>query len=291
MDFHYPTLSDKETVQKIFDKDNTDCCEYCFGNLFMWSDVYENKINTDNGIFTSKTFKDSFYCYPRGGGDKKAVIESIIEKDKNARFYGLTEKDKDELLTFFPDKFECFEDRDAFEYIYRTEDLAYLQGKKYHSKKNHASYFEKNFDWHYEEITPENIARCIIMNDQWERLNEKKEPTEIENEHEAIEKAFKSFFELGLYGGILFIENEAVAFTFGEKLNSNTFCTHVEKAYADFRGAYQIINRELASSLLGKYEFINREEDTGSEGLRNAKLSYHPVKLLTKYTAKLKENL
>lgn len=291
MDFHYPTLSDKETVQKIFDKDNTDCCEYCFGNLFMWSDVYENKINTDNGIFISKTFKDSFYCYPRGGGDKKAVIESIIEKDKNAQFYGLTEKDKDELLTLFPDKFECFEDRDAFEYIYRTEDLAYLRGKKYHSKKNHASYFEKNFDWHYEEITPENIDRCIIMNDQWERLNEKKEPTEIENEHEAIGKAFKSFFELGLYGGILFIENEAVAFTFGERLNSNTFCTHVEKAYADFRGAYQIINRELAASLLGKYEFINREEDTGSEGLRNAKLSYHPVKLLTKYTAKLKENL
>lgn len=290
MDFHYPTLSDKETVQKIFDKDSTDCCEYCFGNLFMWSDVYENRINTDNGIFISKTFKDSFYCYPRGG-DKKTVIESIIEKDKNAQFYGLTEKDKEELITLFPDKFEYFEDRDAFEYIYRTEDLAFLRGKKYHSKKNHASYFEKNFDWHYEEITPENIDRCIIMNDQWERLNEKKEPTEIENEHEAIGKAFKSFFELGLYGGILFIENEAVAFTFGEKLNDNTFCTHVEKAYADFRGAYQIINRELASSLLGKYEFINREEDTGSEGLRNAKLSYHPVKLLTKYTAKLKENL
>lgn len=291
MDFHYPTLSDKETVQKIFDNNSTDCCEYCFGNLFMWSDVYENKINTDNGIFISKTFKDSFYCYPRGSGDKKAVIESIIEKDKNAQFYGLTEKDKEELITLFPDKFEYFEDRDAFEYIYRTEDLAFLRGKKYHSKKNHASYFEKNFDWHYEEITPENIDRCIIMNDQWERLNEKKEPTEIENEHEAIGKAFKSFFELGLYGGILFIENEAVAFTFGERLNSNTFCTHVEKAYADFRGAYQIINRELAASLLGKYEFINREEDTGSEGLRNAKLSYHPVKLLTKYTAKLKENL
>ena len=288
MDFHYPTLSDKETVQKIFDSESTDCCEYCFGNVFMWSDIYENKINTDNGIFISKTFKDSFYCYPRGIGDKKAVLKEIIENNRHARFYGLTEKDKEELNTLFPEKFVFFEDRDAFEYIYRTEDLAYLRGKKYHSKKNHASYFEKTFDWHYEEITPENIDRCIIMNDQWERLNEKKEPTEIENEHEAIGKAFNNFFELGLYGGILFIEREAVAFTFGEKLNSNTFCTHVEKAYADFRGAYQIINRELAASLLGKYEFINREDDTGSEGLRNAKLSYHPSTLLTKYTAVFK---
>ncbi len=288
MDFHYPTLSDKETVQKIFDKDTTDCCEYCFANVFMWSDVYENKINTGNGIFISKAFKDSFYCYPRGKGDKKAVLKEITEDDRHARFYGLTEKDKEELNTLFPERFDFFEDRDAFEYIYRTEDLAFLRGKKYHSKKNHASYFEKNFDWHYEEITPENIERCVIMNDQWEKLNEKKEPTEIEREHEAIEKAFNNFFDLGLYGGILFIQNEAVAFTFGERLNDNTFCTHVEKAYADFRGAYQIINRELAASLLGKYEFINREDDTGSEGLRSAKLSYHPSILLKKYTAVLK---
>lgn len=288
MDFHYPTLSDKEAVQKIFDKDTTDCCEYCFGNIFMWSDVYKNKINTENGIFISKTFKDSFYCYPRGNGDKKSVIKSIIEKDKNVQFYGLTEKDKDELDKLFPKEFEFFEDRDAFEYIYKTEDLAFLRGKKYHSKKNHTSYFEKNFNWHYEAITPENIYRCVIMNDQWERLNEKKAPTEIESEHEAINKAFKSFFDLELYGGILFVENEAVAFTFGEKLNSYTFCTHVEKAYANFRGAYQMINRELAASLLGKYEFINREEDTGSEGLRSAKLSYHPEILLKKYTAVLK---
>lgn len=288
MDFHYPTLEDKSAVQEIFDSVNTDCCEYSFSNVFMWSKGYDNKISVNNGIFISKISDSSVYCYPVGHGNKKAVIEEIISHDKNAMFYGLTEKDKEELAELFPEKFEYVEDRDAFEYIYKTEDLAALSGKKYHSKKNHTRFFEKTFDWHYEEITPQNIDRCILMDDQWERLNEKKDPTEIEREHAAIDKAFSNFFDLGLYGGILFIENEAVAFTFGEKLNNNTFCTHVEKAYASFRGAYQMINRELAKSLLGKYEFINREEDTGSEGLRSAKLSYHPVKLLAKYNAILK---
>lgn len=288
MDFHSPTLSEKQAVQEIFDSDSTDCCEYCFGNVFMWSDIYETEICVQNGVFVSRSFKDSFYCYPKGSGDKKAVIEEIIKNDKNALFYALTESDKNELCYLFPDEFEISEERDAFEYIYKTEDLAFLRGKKYHGKKNHASYFEKTFDWNFEEITPENIDRCILLNDQWERLNEQKEPTEIESEHEAIFKTLNSFFDLKLFGGILFIENEAVAFTFGERLNSNTFCTHVEKAYANFRGAYQMINRELAKALLGKYEFINREEDTGSEGLRQAKLSYHPVKLLTKYTARFK---
>ncbi len=288
MDFHSPELSDKSAVMKIFDSENAECCEYCFGNIFMWSDIYKNEIITDNGVFVSKTLTDSFYLYPKGPGDKKSVIEKIISDGKNITFYGLTGKDKDELCGYFPDKFEFFQDRDSFEYIYKTEDLANLRGKKYHSKKNHISFFEKTFDWHFEEITPENIDRCIILNNQWERLNEKKEPDDIEREHRAIDKVFGSFFELGLFGGILFIEDEAVAFAFGEQLNGNTFCTHVEKAYANIRGAYQMINRELAKALLGKYEFINREDDAGSEGLRSAKLSYHPVKLLTKYNAVFK---
>lgn len=93
---------------------------------------------------------------------------------------------------------------------------------------------------------------------------------------------------MGLEGGILTIQNEIVAFTFGERLNDTTFCTHVEKAYGNIRGAYQMINRELARHLLGKYEFINREDDTGSEGLRSAKLSYKPCRLVTKYTARYK---
>ena len=84
---------------------------------------------------------------------------------------------------------------------------------------------------------------------------------------------------------MLTIQNEIVAFTFGERLNSNTFCTHVEKAYGNIRGAYQMINRELAKQMLGKYEFINREDDTGSEGLRKAKLSYYPHRLVIKYSA------
>ena len=72
---------------------------------------------------------------------------------------------------------------------------------------------------------------------------------------------------------------------FGEKLNNNTFCTHVEKAYGNIRGAYQMINREFARQLSDRYEYINREDDTGSEGLRRAKLSYHPHRLVIKYSA------
>ncbi len=290
MEFHSPTLFDRDWVEKAFLKGNTDCCEYCFGNIYMWSQIYNNKICNDNGIFVSVDLTDEpVFCYPIGIGDKKATIERLIEHSKNLggalEFFGVTDRDKEELECLFPNQFEITETREYFDYVYKTEDLANLVGRKYHSKKNHISYFEKNFDWKYEPITPENIEQCLLLNEHWERLNREKNPEEISQEHLAIKIALDSFFDLGLEGGVLTIQNEIVAFTFGERLNENTFCTHVEKAYGNIRGAYQMINRQLARQLLSRYEFINREDDTGSEGLRRAKLSYNPHRLVTKYSA------
>ncbi len=290
MEFHSPTLNDRAWVEKAFNEAQTDCCEYCFGNIFMWSDVYNNKILNDDGIFVSADFTDKpVFCYPVGKGDKKATIEKLIKYAKSLNteleFFGLTEKDKDELNTLFPNQFEIEETRDFFDYLYKSEDLSTLAGRKYHSKKNHVSYFEKTFDWKYEPINERNIEQCRLLNDHWERLNKQKNPEEITEENLAIKKALKHYFDLGFEGGVLTIQGEIAAFTFGERLNDTTFCTHVEKAYGNIRGAYQMINRELARQLQDKYEFINREEDTGSEGLRRAKLSYQPHRLVIKYSA------
>ena len=259
----------------------------------MWTDIYENKIYNDNGIFVSADFTDEpFFCYPIGDGDKKTTIEKLIDFSKtlgvSLEFFGMTEKDRDELQFLFPKQFEITEERDYFDYLYTSESLAQLAGRKLASKRNHISYFEKTFDWKYEPITKENIHKCELLNEHWERLNREKNPEEIGDEHLAIKKALANFFDLDFEGGILTIENEIVAFTFGEKLNNNTFCTHVEKAYGNIRGAYQMINREFARQLKDRYEYINREDDTGSEGLRRAKLSYHPHRLVIKYSAKFK---
>ena len=290
MDFHSPTLQDKEWVTKAFLEGQTDCCEYCFGNIYMWSDIYDNKIYNDNGIFISADFTDEpIFCYPIGNGDKKSTISKLIEFAKslnvNFEFFGLTEKDRDELNYLFPNQFDIHETRDFFDYLYKSEDLANLVGRKYHSKKNHVSYFEKNFDWKYEPINKDNIEQCLLLNDHWEGLNKQKTPEEISDENKAIKKALNNYFDLDFEGGVLTIQDEIVAFTFGERLNDNTFCTHVEKAYGNIRGAYQMINREFARQLQDRYEFINREEDTGSEGLRRAKLSYQPHRLVIKYSA------
>ena len=123
------------------------------------------------------------------------------------------------------------------------------------------------------------------MNEKWYTLNVEKDREGIEDEREVLRLNFAHFEEIGGVGGVLRIDGEVVAFTFGERLNDNTFDTHFEKAYSDIRGAYPMINQLFAKNLLSDYEFINREDDVGSEGLRSAKLSYHPEFLVEKYSA------
>ena len=109
----------------------------------------------------------------------------------------------------------------------------------------------------------------------------------LDAERQAIQRAFDHYTELNLKGGALVVDSRVVAFTYGSPINTDTFDVAVEKADANYIGAYTMVNNEFVKSLPSQYEFINREEDLGIEGLRKAKLSYHPTEILDKYTAKL----
>lgn len=120
-------------------------------------------------------------------------------------------------------------------------------------------------EWSYEPITADNLDECRAMNAEWEHRNREKDPEAMDDELDAINISFENYFDLGFVGGLLRANGEVVAFTFGEEMNPEVFCTHIEKAYADVRGAYPMINREFAANALSQYKYINREDDTGSE--------------------------
>lgn len=294
LNFRQPELQDMTWVKKVMTASNEMACEYCFGNLYMWSRVYKNTIAEFDGLFLARDgVEDACYFYPCGVGDKKKAIEELIKfskanNEKTFEMYCLTPKNVEELKNMYQDEFEFLEDRAYFDYIYSSEDLINLSGRKYHAKRNHISYFKNNFDWKYEKITCENIDECFEMNKKWEVLrNKDNQDSEItlDDEFEAIKRAFDKFDEIGFIGGLLRKDGEVIAYTFGEEISKDTFCVHVEKAYADIRGAYPMINQQFSEHELKAYKYINREEDVGDEGLRKAKLSYNPTILLPKYKA------
>lgn len=290
LDFKAPRIEDKQWVSLLMDSTQRENCEYCFGNIFIWSPIYSTYIARFEDYFLAAGMEnDGAYCFPMGHGDLRKAIEAVRadahDRGRQLRFFGVTDADKLALETVCPGEFTFEEDRDFFDYIYRREDLATLSGKKYHAKRNHIAAFERNAPYTYEEIDESNIADCIAMDAVWKAENLDKNPVELEHEQQALMRAFDHYQALDFRGALLRVDGEVAAFTLGEAMGSRIFCTHFEKAFARIRGAYPMINREFAARSLSGFSMINREEDTGDEGLRKAKLSYHPVKLLVKYDA------
>ena len=290
LEFKTQEMSDQKWVTDCMRAGEELACEYCFGNLYMWSTVYGNTVTRYENLFIARDNTERpMYLFPCGEGNKKGAIEELLRCAKAdgmpLMLYCLTPKRVRELDCLMPDAFDYIPMRDYYDYIYNAEDLINLAGRKYHGKRNHISYFKKTYDWHYEPLDENNMDECLKMNDEWERRNQEKNPEEIGNELIALRRGFDKYFELGFKGGVLRANGDVVAYTFGEALSNTVFCTHIEKAFADVRGAYPTINREFAANALSEYRLINREEDTGSEGLRKAKESYYPSVLLPKYRA------
>ncbi len=288
------TLEDKGWIDEILKKSDYMASEYSFGNHFIWKTSYKVKVANVNGFYVAASDHGDeglSFLYPAGVGDVKPVIEQMMEYCKENGFefkmHSVLEQSKIELEKLFPEKFNIQEDRDLADYIYRSEDLINLSGKKYHGKRNHIARFKEN-NWTFEPITEENIDDCREMNRKWCVMNECASDESKKAECHAVKRAFQFFKELNFFGGLLRVDGEVVAYTMAERLSSNTVVVHIEKAFANIQGAYPAINREFVANMANNYEYINREEDMGVEGLRKAKLSYQPTILLAKYGVTLR---
>ncbi len=293
VEFHKITLSDKAWMQNCFKAKKEISCEYTFGNIFGYSASENISVALCNGCMLSKWEYGEivYYSYPIGGGDEVSALKELVayikSENKKARIFAMTKEDAELFRSVFADEFEALPNRDAFDYVYNSEDLINLKGKKYQPKRNHISFFKRNNNWTYEKITKDNIADCLKMNEEWLASGDTEHREDLEEESKIIKLVFENFEELSFVGGLIRIDGKAVAFSMGEALDEETFCVHFEKAFSDIRGAYPMINQQFVENELSSFKYINREDDLGIENLRKAKLSYRPAFLFEKYEAQI----
>lgn len=281
-------LEDKVWVDELLSYSDFRGCEYSFGNNFIWRSIYNMKIARYKDFYL--IHHDKGYFFPAGKGDLKEVVEELkkhSENDGNPLCITTMNKLSMEWLKeTYCESIEITTNRDLYDYIYNYNDLSTLGGKKLHSKRNHINRFKEN-NWRYEKITPLNIAECKEMSTKWCELNNGDDKEKV-NEACAVNDGLKNYFKLGFVGGLLKVDEKVHAFTFGEKLNSDTFVVHVEKAFTEIQGSYPAINFEFINNECFGYKYINREEDMGLENLRKSKLSYRPVFLEEKFMVSFK---
>ncbi len=214
-----------------------------------------------------------------------AMMEWFQSQQKEFHMHLVQQQEFVLLEQWYPGRFQIAYDRDSADYVYETEKLTTLAGKKLHGKRNHINKFKENYPgWVYEPVGAGNVEECFQMALKWREEAECEQDEEKRAEMCVTLNALRLFEELGLKGGLLRAEpeGEVLAFTIGEPLNPDTFVVHIEKAFAGIQGAYPMINQQFVIHEAQGYQYVNREEDTGAEGLRKAKLSYRPVFLVEK---------
>lgn len=289
MDYKKVSLEDRALLERYLSMKKDRCCDMTFANIYLWSRQYPTEFEMKGNCLVFRDMESPWsFSFPYGAEeDQKETIELLErqaqEEGHPFRMHLVTPSDFEKLECWYPGKYKITYVRDVADYVYETEKLISLSGKKYHGKKNHVNKFKNTYpDWSYEKLTDENVEDCFQMALKWRTQNGCEEDEEKRAEMCVTLNALRLYKELHLTGGVLLAEGRVVAFTLGEKLNPDMFVVHIEKAFADVPGAYPMINQQFLLHEAQEYLYVNREDDAGTDGLRKAKESYRPVFLMEK---------
>jgi hypothetical protein len=264
--------------------------EFTFSGLYLFRNKYKYRISRDGlpdggFIISGEQAGKKFFMTPCAAPELETLKDLFAAHDywKNI---------SDSVLAPVKEKLEgCgfvfSEDRDNFDYLYYRKDLAELAGKKYHKKKNHVKNFLSTYPNHeHRPMSAELIPAAFDVLEQW-RQNLILRNIDEDGDYEAAREALELFDILSLKGAVYFVEDKPVAYCLGESIaRGRMFAIHFEKAIDGYRGIYQFVNQSFAAALPRFFTLINREQDLGNEGLRQAKMTYRPCDFVKKHTAK-----
>ena len=286
------SLEEEPLFDELFSRFPPVISEFTFTNLFIWRHAYRIKISRFQNFLCllSAQGRNSFFFPPIGEGDvvecSRMLLRYLEENGISPKIARVPES----LVANTDWRREGFVaeiDRDQSDYVYLTEDLIHLNGRKYHRKRNHIKQFKEKYTYRYIPLTPEWISECLRLETEWCDLRHCEEIPGLANESLAIKNIFSHFEELKVKGAAILIDGRVEAFTFGEPLNPETVVIHIEKANLIYEGLYPLINQAFLENEWSRFPYVNREQDLGEEGLRKAKESYFPHHMVNKYTITL----
>lgn len=175
-------------------------------------------------------------------------------------------------------------DRANFDYVYRVKDMATLAGRNYSAKRNLIKQCLRNYTCVFEKISEANLDECRDLLNRWCDLRHCELDHGLSGEWQALKETMTNFLNFGQLGGLVRVNGAVEAFAIGERLNRDTAVCHFEKFLPTIQGLGQLINQWFAAHCLGEFTYVNREQDLGLPGLRQAKESYHPAHLVEKFT-------
>jgi len=280
-------LADKKDFDLVLEKLQPEASDLNFSNFFMWSRAYGLTVSylaeLDFWLLLAKPPKwKPFFFVPIGDWSDRDKLREVIDQMHRVAsqegiqfFLRRVPENMLNILQQLDPALQYREDRNTFDYLYSSESLSKLAGRKLHGKRNHLNQFLRKYEWSYHKVDREIAAECLQLATPWFDLHAVEDMENI-----AMERMLQNYEALELTGGVIRINGEIQALTVGERLNRETVVIHIEKANTEYDGIYAAINQQFVERNWFDY---NREEDMGLEGLRQVKLSYQPLRLVKKF--------
>ena len=290
-------LADREFIHDFLWHYQPETSELTFTNLFIWRGHYGFAWSLDRDwllIISQAPERGGWALPPLGPPGRGEICRRVLtwlkeEKGASAPHIQRADWRLVEELAASPG-FTVEPQRDHFDYVYRSSDLINLAGNRYHAKRNFLKGFARSHQFSYEPLEERHLPACRELAAAWCSLKRCEDDLNLLGEWEAVGKALDHFQALKLTGGVILLEGQVAAFSLGELLNRETAVVHLEKANPNIRGLYAVINQRFCQQTWAGIPFINREQDLGEPGLRQAKLSYHPDRLMEKFSLALAAN-
>lgn len=260
--------------------------DYSIINLWGWAEEYGLNWSWSDGlVWIKQTIPEQLYWAPVGPWEKIDWANNLPRFfDHKTVFIRIPEI----LMEFWEkdvgSRIIKEEDRGHWDYLYRVSDLTELRGRRFHKKKNLFNQFKRKYEYEYVPFSIEMINRAMAMQEDWCTWRDCESSEALSAENRVIARILKSWDKLpAATGGAILIDQEMVAYTIAEAQSDNALLIHLEKGNQAYKGVYQAINQMFLEHFGSEYKIVNREQDLGDEGLRKAKLSYHPVDFVKKY--------
>ena len=289
-DFKPLEIDDRGWISRHLKQIPRKICELTAGNLFIWLDFDRPQItciNKDICVLISPPNEPPYFLEPLG---RNQIIETVETCLKHA---GRISRASEEFISLLPaDSFRLTPLRSQFDYLYLTQDLAQLKGRRFDGKRNHLKRFRRRVpDYAFVPLSPGHKKPALELFEKWFKVREESKyfPKLAHTaQKNAIVSAFDNFDKIKLFGSALLVEKELRGFTLGSFLNPETASVHFLYGDPDWPGISQAILWEACNKTYCNFKYVDLEQDLGIPGLRISKLSYHPIRLEKKFEVKFR---
>lgn len=295
--FHKPSFDEASKLAAIYALRNNKTCDSTVLDTYIWKDQYNAEIYIgDEAAFILMKDQEGYfaampYCREEELPKYFGILRNYFNEElKSPLRINLADEDAIRVLGLIDDQdFVVEEETDLKDYLYDAEDLRKLPGKKFQKKRNLVNKFMKEYEgrWQYKTMCCVDEYFLEIFMNKWieKRLSEGVDSREtLVTEKNGIIDILRNCDKVTYRVGGIFVDEELEAFTIGSyNSREKMVVVSIEKGNSEIPGIYQVINQQF---LLNSYEeatVVNREDDMGIEGLRQAKESYNPIGFARKY--------